>query len=417
VRGEHERARPHLGWLARFFGLSINGRVMTRILGGIRVLEAANFVSGPYVGQLLADLGAQVTKIENPRGGDPFRGPSGYGPEFLSYNPHKQSVALDISKPAGAEIFKRLAAAADVVVENFRPGVLDKLGLGWAELSAVNPRLVYCAVTGFGQDGPYRHRPAYDSVAGGISGFLSQFVDPEQPQIIGPAVSDAITGLYGCYGVLGALLERERSGRGRRVDVTMVESMIAFLRQPFASFFASGKTPTPLERPSFSCCFALLCADGKLIAVHVSTPEKFWEALTTAVKRPELRSDPRFATRQDRIANFRALTAELAKSFLLKPRGEWMALLDRLDVPFAPINDFQEVMDDPQIGHLGTFTTYRHPERGEVPVINPPILFDGKREIDGAAPPALGEHTAAVLRGIGVSEAEMAALRADKIIG
>jgi crotonobetainyl-CoA:carnitine CoA-transferase CaiB-like acyl-CoA transferase len=389
---------------------------MSQVLDGIRVLEAANFVSGPYVGQLLADLGAQVTKIENPRGGDPFRGPSGYGPDFQCYNPHKRSVALDISKPAGAAVFKRLAADADVVIENFRPGVMDKLGLGWTMLSALNPRLVYCAITGFGQDGPYRHRPAYDSVAGGISGFLSQFIDPEQPQITGPAVSDAITGLYGCYGVLGALIERHRTGRGRRVDVTMVEAMIAFLRQPFGSFFVTGKTPGLLDRPSFSSCFSLRCADDKLLAIHISSPEKFWENLTTAAERPELRSDPRFATRQGRIENYRALTAALAPSFLRKSRGEWMALLDRLDVPFAPINDFVEVMEDPQIRHLGTFATRHHAERGDVSIVNPPLFFDGKREIGGAAPPILGEHTDAALQSIGLSVVEIAALRADHII-
>lgn len=390
---------------------------MTQVLDGIRVLEAANFVSGPYVGQLLADLGAQVTKIENPRGGDPFRGPSGYGPDFLSYNPHKRSVALDISKPPGAAVFKRLAAKADVVIENFRPGVMEKLGLGWEALSAVNPRLIYCAVTGFGHDGPYRHRPAYDSVAGGISGFLSQFIDPEQPQIIGPAVSDAITGLYGCTGVLGALVERGRTGRGRRVDITMVEAMIAFLRQPFASFFDTGRTPGLLDRPSFSSCFSFRCADDKLLAIHISTPEKFWEGLTTAAERPDLRSDARFSTRQGRIRNFRALTAELATAFRRKPRGEWMALLDRLDVPFAPINNFDEVLQDPQIRHLGTFGIWRHPERGEVSIINPPFFFDGKREIEGAAPPTLGEHTDVVLQDLGLSTAEVAALRADHIIG
>ena len=239
---------------------------MPKPLDGIVVLETASFVSGPYVGQLLADLGADVVKIENPKGGDPFRNPDGYSSEFQAYNPNKRSVALDITKPAGADVLRRLIAEADVLVHNYRPGVMERLGFGWDDVAPLNERLIYCSLTGFGHDGPYQHRPAYDSVAGALSGFLSQYVSAENPQIVGPAVSDAITGLYASYGVLGALVERGRTGRGCRVDVTMVEAMIAFLRQPYASFFASGVTPSPLERPAFSSCFALICADGKLLA-------------------------------------------------------------------------------------------------------------------------------------------------------
>ena len=389
---------------------------MTKPLDGIVVLETASFVSGPYVGQLLADLGADVIKVESPKGGDPFRGPTGYSSEFQAYNPHKRSLALDIAEPEGAGVLRKLIPKADVLVSNFRPGVMERLGLGWEDVSALNGRLVYCALSGFGQDGPYKHRPAYDSVAGGLSGFLGQYVSPEDPQIKGPAVADAVTGLYAAYGVLGALIERDRTGRGRRVDVNMIESMIAFLRQPFASFFQSGSTPSPLERPAFSGCFALVCADGKMIAIHVSTPQKFWDGLVSVIPGSTLGSDPRFATRAARIENFVALTRELAVPFARKTRAEWMALLDAADVPFAPINDFAEVMADPQVRHLGTFTRHVHAERGAVDVIAPPVLLDSGRPIEGKAPPVLGEHTDEVLRAAGFGPDAIADLRARGIV-
>ena len=389
---------------------------MPKPLEGIVVLETASFVSGPYVGQLLADLGADVIKIENPKGGDPFRHPSGYSSEFQAYNPNKRSVALDITTSDGSDVLRHLVGKADVLIHNFRPGVMERLGFGWNDLSPLNARLIYCSLTGFGHDGPYQHRPSYDSVAGALSGFLSQYVSTEDPQIVGPAVSDAITGLYASYGVLGALVERGRTGRGCRVDVTMVEAMIAFLRQPYASFFSSGTTPSPLERPAFSSCFALVCADKKMLAIHISSPPKFWEALLSVIPNCDLGADPRFITRAGRIENFVALTEEFSKHFRLKTRADWMVLLDAADVPFAPINDFAEVMDDPQVLHLGTFTRVQHPERGTVDVILPPLFMDGRRPIEGKAPPNLGEHTDEVLRAAGIAEPQMKTLRSKGVI-
>jgi crotonobetainyl-CoA:carnitine CoA-transferase CaiB-like acyl-CoA transferase len=389
---------------------------MPKPLDGVTVLETASFVSGPYVGQLLADLGADVIKIENPKGGDPFRGVDGYASDFQSYNPGKRSVALDITTVAGADVMRKLIAKADVLVHNFRPGVMERLGFGWDKVSALNDRLIYCTLTGFGHDGPYQHRPSYDSVAGALSGFLSQYVSADDTQIKGPAVADAITGLYACYGVLGALVERGRTGCGCRVDSTMVESMIAFLRQPYASFFASGNTPSPLERPSFSSCFALTCSDGKLLAIHISSPQKFWDGLVSVIPDCKVGTDQRFDSRPKRIANFVALTEELSKPFRLKTRAEWMTLLDTADVPFAPVNDFAEVMADPQIRQLGTFARYEHPVRGTVDVIRPPLLLDGCRPVEGKAPPTLGEHTDEVLTAAGFGRDEVAALRAKKVV-
>jgi formyl-CoA transferase len=196
----------------------------------------------------------------------------------------------------------------------------------------------------------------------------------------------------------------------------MVEAMIAFLRQPYASFFASGTTPSPLERPAFSTCFAFVCADGKLLAIHVSSPQKFWEALLSVIPDCDLGRDPRFDTRAKRVANFTALTKELSGPFRCKTRAEWMTLLDAADVPFAPVNDFAEVVADPQILQLGTFAQYQHPNRGTVDVIRPPVLVDGHRPVEGMAPPTLGEHTDEALRAAGFSEDEIGALRAGGIV-
>ena len=200
---------------------------------------------------MLADLGAEVIKIENPKGGDPFRSlsPDGYSADFCSYNTSKKSIGIDLTKPEGRALVEQLAKTSDVLVENFRPGVMDRLQLGWDRIHAANPRLVYCSVTGFGRDGPYQHRPAYDLVAGALSGFFSQLLDKDHPQIVGPALCDAVTGLYGAYAVLGALLERGQTGEGKRIDVTMMEAMIAFLRQPIMNYIFTGQTPAPLDRP------------------------------------------------------------------------------------------------------------------------------------------------------------------------
>jgi len=385
------------------------------VLSGVRVLEAANFVSGPYACQLLAELGAEVIKVENPKGGDPFRNytPDGYSAAFCAHNRHKKSITLNLSKPAGVEAFQALARKADVLVENFRPGTMDRLGLGWGQLSAINPRLIYCSITGFGPDGPYRHRPAYDTVVQAVSGLLGQFLEPDRPRITGPNVADAVTGLYAAYGVLGALYEREKRGRGHLVEVPMLDAVISFATNSIAQFFRNGQTPSPYQRPAASQCFVLPCADGKLIAVHLSTPPKFWEALLGVIERPELGADPRFASSGQRIKNYDELSEELGRSFSKKPQAEWTVVLEHLDVPFAPVNDFAAVVDDPQVKHLGTVIEMDHPRMGRVKGINGAVHYDGQREVNRMAPPVLGEHNDEVLREAGFSADDLTRLRAD----
>src|SRR6187402_1356138 len=241
---------------------------------------------------MLADLGADVVKIERPEG-DPYRSyQSGqFSPHFQAYNRNKRSLALDLNRPDDREIFDRLIRKADVYIQNFRPGTADRLGAGVERLRALNPGLVYCSISGFGSTGPYADRPSYDSVAQALSGFLSVVVDEDRPRFLGPALADAITGIYASIGVLGALFERGRTGRGRLVEVSMLEAMSHFAVEPFAAFFALGQVPRSSDRPRLAQAYILRTADGKLIAIHLSSLEKFWLGLVKALDADELNSD------------------------------------------------------------------------------------------------------------------------------
>src|SRR5262245_26199044 len=367
---------------------------------------------------MLADLGAEVIKVEHPQGGDPFRNFRGgqYSPNFVAYNRGKRSIQLDLRSEAGRSILLELIVRADVLLENYRPGVMDKLGLGDEVLRTANARLIHCSITGFGASGPYSARPAYDNVAVALSGILSLQLDPEHPQSSGPTIADNATGMFACYGILGALYERERSGRGRRVDVNMLEAGIAFIPDPFANYTRAGIMSDRLTRVAGSQSFAFRCGDGKLLAVHLSSQPKFFEAVAAALERPDLLRDERFTTRDLRIKNFGALTRILGEIVGTKPRLYWMQVLEENDVPFAPVHDLQDVLDDPQVRHLGTFYQQAHPTEGEITAIHRPVLIDRAREERTLPAPTLGEHTDMVLAELGYDDNKIAELRAASVI-
>jgi crotonobetainyl-CoA:carnitine CoA-transferase CaiB-like acyl-CoA transferase len=387
-------------------------------LDGVRIVELTTMITGPLAGMLLADLGASVIKIENPEGGDPFRYFRGerYGGHFIAYNRNKRSLTLDLRQAEGKDILRDLLRQADVLIDNFRPGVLDRLGFAQSELQAINPRLIHCSLTGFGGDGPYRDRPSYDAVAQSLSGVLNQFLDPDVPQPAGPTVADNITGFYAAYGILGALYERERTGRGRRVETSMLESTIAFAPDAFINNKRYGIEIGPLTRVSASQSYAFRCGDGKLIAIHLSSQPKFWEGLLAALERPDIGAHANYATREMRIANYLELRDELAKTFASRPRAEWARRLEEQDVPYAPVYGVEEVIDDPQVRHLGTFYQIRHPSEGEIWGVQPPLFFDGKRPGTIAAPPVLGENVEDVLGELGLSSERIADLKARKVV-
>ena len=387
---------------------------MAAPLDGVRVIDLGQMITGPLAARLLADMGASVIKIENPEGGDLFRAfrGGGYGGSFISYNRNKRSLTLNLRHAEGKAIALKLIAEADVLVDNFRPHVMADLGLDRDTLEAANPRLIHASITGFGADGPYAQRPAYDTVGVALSGMGSLIFDPEDPQVSGPTLADNVTGMTACQGILGALCERSRTGKGCRVEVNMVEAMIAFMPDPFSNYYQAGMPQGLYTRSSVSQSFALRCSDGKLIAVHLSSPDKFWRGLLRAIERPELGSDSRFTERPDRTKHYQILRAELAKSFAQRPLAEWVARLSAEDVPFAPVYAVEEVEHDPQVRHLGTFYDIEHPTQGPQKGIRPPVRFDGERTPVHSAAPTLGEHTEAVLAELGISGEEIARLHA-----
>jgi crotonobetainyl-CoA:carnitine CoA-transferase CaiB-like acyl-CoA transferase len=370
---------------------------MLDVLAGVRVVEQGTFITGPCAGMMLADLGADVVKVESPAG-DPYRSYQGgqYSPHFQAYNRNKRSVVLDLGAAEDRALFDNLVREADVYIQNFRPGTAERLGAGVRRLHELNPRLIYCSISGFGASGPYAERPSYDSVAQAVSGFLSVVVDPERPRFLGPALADAITGIYAAYGVLGALFERGRTNRGRLVEVSMLEAMAHFVVEPFAAFFALGETPKSTDRPRLAQAYILRTADGGLIAIHLSSLEKFWHGLTTALDAADLAADPRFSTRQGRIDNYEALGAELDARFARKPASYWVERLGSHDVPFAPINGIDDVVEDPQVHHLGLVVPVAGPVHGGARAVRPAIQYDGTRAAAVTAAPLLDEHGAEI---------------------
>ncbi|MDM0114667.1 CoA transferase [Variovorax sp. J22R133] len=367
---------------------------MIPVLQGLKVVEQGTFITGPAAGMLLGDLGADVIKVEQPVTGDPFRAFKNglYSPHYQTYNRNKRSIELDTKKAEDLAVLDALIADADVYIQNFRPGVAEKLGVGAERLQALNPKLIYCSISGFGSSGPAVSRPAYDTVAQAASGFLNLLINPANPRVVGPAIADALTGFYATYGVLGALFERNRTGVGRKVEVSMLEAMTHFNLDAFTHFLQVDEVMGPYSRPSVSQSYVLRCADDKWIALHMSSPEKFWRGLAVAIEQPDIFEDPRFATREARIDNQEAIIELLGERFLTRPRDEWCQRLQREDVPNAPMYDTSEALEDPQAKHLQLMTSAEHPVMGLFRTVRSPVSFDGQRSLDVRPPPTLGEH-------------------------
>jgi crotonobetainyl-CoA:carnitine CoA-transferase CaiB-like acyl-CoA transferase len=366
------------------------------MLSGIRVLEQGTFITGPCAGMMLADLGADVIKLESPDG-DPYRAYQGdrYSPHFQAYNRNKRSIAMDLKSDSDKALFDSMIAEADVFIQNFRPGTAERLGAGVERLRKINPRLVYCSISGFGSSGPYTERPSYDSVAQALSGFLSVVVDHENPRFLGPALADAITGIYAAYGTLGALVQRGRTGVGGLIEISMLEAMAHFAVEPFAAYFALGVAPRSKDRPRLAQAYILRTRDQGLIAIHLSSLEKFWTGLVSALEAPELATDSRFKTRLLRIDNYEALGAELDRRFSQRDVAHWVETLGKNDVPYAPINGIDSVVKDPQAQHLGLIVPVQAPHGGAF-AVRPPVQFEGNRAPSVRAAPLLNEHGAQI---------------------
>ncbi len=402
---------------------------MPALLSHVRVLDLSRVLAGPWSSQLLADLGAEVVKVERPGEGDDTRawGPpflkdadgveTRQGGYFLAANRGKKSVTLDLAKPEAQDIVRRLAADSDVVIENFKVGTLERYGLGYAQLSALYPRLVYCSVTGFGQTGPRSAEPAYDFLIQALGGLMSVTGEAGgEPQKVGVPIVDLVTGVYATVGILAALAAREISGRGEHVDVAMLDVQVALLCNQAMNYLLSGRTPqrTGTAHPNIQPQKVFRARDAEFIIV-VGNDGQF-ESLCRVVGRPELARDERFATNGARVRHRDVLGPLLDGIFLQQDRAAWLERLARANVPCGPINTIPEVFADPQVLHRGMLRELPHPTSGSVPQVASPLRFGGEPAMAGRAPPALGADTDAVLASIGVSREQLAALRASGIV-
>lgn len=383
---------------------------MNGVLEGIRVLDLTQMVAGPLCTLLLGDLGAEVIKVEPPDG-DASRqigvnracGESDY---FLSLNRNKRSIVLDLKTPAGIETLKAIAAGADIVVENFRPGTMEKLGIGFEVLAELNPRLICCSMTGFGPSGPYRDRPALDPVIQAMSGVM-QLTGTQQsgPLKTGVLISDFVPPLFATIGVMAALYERQSSGKGQRVDVSMLDATVFSMLPREGFYFSTGETPGRHGNAHYqiSPWNTYETQDERHIMVVAHT-EKFWRALMAALGCPQLADDPRFAGNAQRLQNRDALELEIAQAFRSGTLAHWTGVLTQAGVLFSPVRDFDEVFSDPVVRE-GIVQTVDHPTAGAVPVLRSPIKMSRNGLDIRRPPPLLGQHTDEVLQELAAAAA------------
>jgi len=391
-------------------------------LAGIRVLDLGRHLAGPTCAMWLGDLGADVIKIEDPQHGEDGRasGPPFFHGEsafFLSANRNKRSLALDIKDPAGQEIFRRLARTADVVVENFRPGVMDALGIGYAAVAQENPRVIYCSLSGYGADGPEAGRPGLDQIIQGMSGLMSitGFAGGE-PVRVGIPIADLLAGLFGAYGVLAALQARERTGRGQVVTTSLLESMVGMLGFQAVRYLNGGGVPPPAgnHHPINAPYGVYRTRDGYIILG--ATGEKRWRQFCKLLGAPEWVDDPRFATNGDRFSHREELTRLIEERLQAHTSEEWEQILNEHGIPCGPIYRMDQALEHPQVRHRQMVVELPHPQLGTVRLLGLPVKFSATPGAIRRAPPLLGEHTDEVLREIGLSEADLARLRANGVI-
>ena len=371
----------------------------TEALSGIKVLDLCRVVSGPFATMHLGDLGADVVKIEDPRVGDESRryGPpfvNGESSYFLSVNRNKRSCAINLKSPAGRDAVIALAKAADVVIDNFRPGTLDKWGLSYAAMSAQNPKLIQCSISGFGRSGPDASRPGYDLILQGESGVMDITGDPDGPPMkVGTSIADLVTGLYASQAVLAALMRRERCGVGGRVDVSMLDAMASLLTFNAGMYFASGESPKRRGNvhPTISPYETFEACDG-WFNLGVAN-DKFWSLFCAVIGRSDLEADPRFESAPNRAANRGALGEILRPIFMAEPRDRWLELFGGAGIPCGAIRTVGEVCEAPQLVRRDMIQAVTHRVAGEVRFVARPLRFDDKPPAPSTPPPTLGEHT------------------------
>ncbi|MDE2836259.1 MAG: CaiB/BaiF CoA-transferase family protein [Chloroflexota bacterium] len=387
---------------------------MVTALEGTVVVEVAGHVAAPYAGSLLGDLGCEVIKVELPDGGDTHRGRNpkyeGYGPSFRALNRNKKSLTLDLKKKEGREVLLKLLDRADVLIENFRPATRSRLGLDYEALAKRNPRLIHCSISGYGQSGPYRDKPGFDTIAQALSGMLNLVTDRDAPKVVGVSLTDHSTGIFATYGIMAALLARYRTGRGQFVDSSLLQVTLSFIESHVVDFLNGGES---VSRDNFprGRIYCFLASDDLPLVIHLSGHQEAWEAFLDAAGRSDLLDNPRFATRRDRSEHHWEIVDILAESFRQRPRAHWLAALDANRVPNAPLNSIEEVFEDPQIQHLGFPREIEHPSYGQTRLIGSAVNLSETPAAFLAPAPLLGEHTTEVLQGLGYDEEEIRTLR------
>jgi crotonobetainyl-CoA:carnitine CoA-transferase CaiB-like acyl-CoA transferase len=391
-------------------------------LSGFTIVDLTRVLSGPYCTMILADLGARVIKVEQPGKGDDTRawGPPFLGEEsayFLSINRNKESVTLDFKPAAGREILERLIAKADVFVENFRPGTLDRAGFGWDAVHAKYHRLVYASISGYGQTGPRREEAGYDAVMQAEGGLMSVTGEEGRPGYrLGVAITDMVAGLYCAQGISAALLARERTAKGQRVDIGMLDTTAALLTYQAANWFATGVTPKRQgnRHATIAPYETFTTSDGEIV-IAVGN-DQIWQRFCPAIGLPELAADPRFATNKDRMANYDAMRPPIDRVFRTRSCAEWIRILNDAGVANGEVRDIGQMLNDPQLGARRMIETLMHPTVGATRVIGAPIKLSETSASVRTPPPVLGQHTDAVLAEIGYDAPAIADLKRHRVV-
>jgi crotonobetainyl-CoA:carnitine CoA-transferase CaiB-like acyl-CoA transferase len=391
-------------------------------LNGVKVLDFSRILSGPYASMILADLGAEVIKIEPTEKGDetrsfpPFLG--GMSHYYMALNRSKKSVTLNLKSDEGVRIAKGLAAQSDIVLENFRPGIMDKLGLGYEELTSQNPSLIYCSITGFGTKSPYGDKPAFDIVAQALSGVMSVNCEPGQaPNKLGLPLGDMAGSIFSLFGILAALHERNSTGRGRRVEIAMLDSLIAMQGYLSQIYFVTGESPKPVgtQHPSLVPYGAYPTSDGHVIVACLT--EKFWHNFARSLERSDLIEDPRFSVYETRLRNRRELEPIILERMSAHSTAYWLDRLTTFDVPNAPILSVGEALEQDHVTASRLVETVHHPEIGNVRLVRSPINFDGEGPAPASPPSLLGENTYEVLsQKLGLTKQQLDNLKERAVI-
>ena len=395
---------------------------MTKPLDGLRVLDLTRVLAGPYATMMLADMGAEVIKIENPKGGDdsrafaPFKNKeSAY---FISLNRSKKSVTLNLKNPKAKQMLKDMVKQADILVENYKPGAMKKLGLNYEVLREINPRLIYAASSGFGQTGPYSSRPAYDLIVQGMGGLMSiTGFDAEHPVKVGSSVADIFAGIFTTIGILAALESRRKTGRGQMVDVAMLDCLVATLENALARYECTGKVPVPIgnAHPSIAPFATLPTANG-FINVAVGN-DVLWGRFCDICNISDLKEDSRFVDNMNRIGNWNELKPILESVFQKKSTEEWMTLLGDAQIPVGPIYNIEQVVNDPQVKAREMIVSMEHPIAGSIRVPGFPIKFSDTPGGIASVAPLLGEHTAEIFgKYLSLSEEDIASLKEEGVL-